>query len=801
MMHNIILKSKNESITYQTLSNVADGGTITLTTTTLNALYALTPNTTSIELTLVCESFLSGVSQGTTKKTIVGTIVESNPTVASATYNDVNPTIQAILGNNQKILQGKSSLRVVASTMNAINSATLSTLVVNVGQQSYSVAISGTTLASREIIVGTIYADELTSVLVKVVDSRGFSSNSVEVPIQFIKYKEPYYVNFELERLNNYYADAFFKATYEVNSVLTNNQKNVPAISYRYKLRSASEWGAWVNVTNPTPTTSGDKLRYVVNIFAGSTFDMNQVYSVEARISDTFTTTPIVGTSFIPKGMGHLEFYEDYVNFGVQPYYTDFESNLLEVFHEGNYEELSETSLLKVDEEVTVGLIGYDYTSLNEAILYFSKKVQRLKESGVPYRVAKASIKLMPGYILNEQVLINNMDLSYITITSDAGQINILRSALTNPLSSGFPSDYPAFGGVDHAILPIINTYFVMDTSGSADGKHGIMVANHSEVTIRPSKGVAYAGDNGIYATNNSNVSASGASAYSSGNYGVLSTHSSNVNAQSVNAGACGVYGFAVEDGGTINARGASGTYNQPTNALRPNGIIYTNLGGSSFRQPTIFKKKASDPDPDQMENGDLLIIYSEPEVFSSTNFPQEFGTGYVWGQTGTWPEDFLYWTSMASTSNSVVESIEASMFKGGSYPSLMFNNDPHYAEGYFIPVFASPATVIVKFKGKISFNSFTLSGWGQDHEPLNSPKSFAFFGSNDGHTWTPLYDTKAFTNTHQTSATASMNNSGMQFEYLKMVWRTNQADNNASVATLICVKELKFSVSGIRYV
>lgn len=231
--------------------------------------------------------------------------------------------------------------------------------------------------------------------------------------------------------------------------------------------------------------------------------------------------------------------------------------------------------------------------------------------------------------------------------------------------------------------------------------------------------------------------------------------------------------------------------------ALDMEGPFYRN----NIKQPKVFMKKPTDPDPDGMEDGDLLIIYNDMVAFSSSNFPQEFGTGIVWGQVGAWPTDFLYWTSMASTSNALIESFEASMFKGGSYPSSMFNNDSNYAEGYFIPVFASPATVIMKFKGKISFNSFTLEGWGQDHEPLNSPKSFAFFGSNDGHTWTPLYDTVAFTNTWKTSATAAMDNSGMQFEYLKMVWRTNQADNNASVATLICVKELKFNVTGYKYV
>lgn len=216
--------------------------------------------------------------------------------------------------------------------------------------------------------------------------------------------------------------------------------------------------------------------------------------------------------------------------------------------------------------------------------------------------------------------------------------------------------------------------------------------------------------------------------------------------------------------------------------------------------QPKIFKKKKTDPDPDGMEDGDILIIYNELEAFSSANFPQEFGTGIIWGQPGAWPTDFLYWTSMSSTSNTMIESFQASAFKGDNYPSCMFDNNPVYYNGYNIPLYASPATVIMKFKGKISFSSFTLTGWGQDHETLNSPKSFAFFGSNDGQTWTPLYDTVSFTNTWKTSASANMNNSGMSFEYLKMVWRANQ-NNNGTGTTMIAIQELKFVVSGYKYV
>lgn len=232
---------------------------------------------------------------------------------------------------------------------------------------------------------------------------------------------------------------------------------------------------------------------------------------------------------------------------------------------------------------------------------------------------------------------------------------------------------------------------------------------------------------------------------------------------------------------------------------LTINGDLYLN----TIKQPVIYKKKPSDPDP-TMNDGDILIIYNDITSFSSTNFPQEFGTGYAWSQTGVWPNDYNYWTSMASTSNSVVESFECSTFKGSAYPNLIFDGSTDWDNNIMMPYGALPATILIKFKGSIQFNSFTLYGWAQGHETKNSPKSFAFFGSNDGHSWVSLYDTTSFTNTYNTSATANMTNTGLYFTYLKMVWRTNQNDNNTSDltnATMISFREIKFNASGYRYV
>lgn len=236
--------------------------------------------------------------------------------------------------------------------------------------------------------------------------------------------------------------------------------------------------------------------------------------------------------------------------------------------------------------------------------------------------------------------------------------------------------------------------------------------------------------------------------------------------------------------------------------SLDMNGEFWKN----DILQPTIYMKKPTDPDPDNMDDGDVLIVFNDIEAFSSVNFPQQFGTGYVWGQTGVWPTLYAYWTSMSSSSNPMIESFECSAFKGDGYPILMFDGikstDPGaFANGFFIPLESAPVTIILKFKGEVQFNSFALNGWGQDHEIKNSPKSFVFFGSNDGHTWDTLYDTTSFEDSWKTTKIANMLNSGNYYEYLKMVFRANQ-DNNAGVnGSMIAIGELSFNCSGYKNV
>lgn len=174
---------------------------------------------------------------------------------------------------------------------------------------------------------------------------------------------------------------------------------------------------------------------------------------------------------------------------------------------------LDETMQL-ADEIVTVGS-GGDFNTINDAITYFSLKTPIYKKAGL-----RAEIKLLSGFVMQEQVLIDGIDLGWIRITSEDPVVTISRQYLTErfgeePANETDESDYldpnkvhvinrPAFGACNNATLPIIDVLFDMDDTGDHEGCTGFSVTNNSRLIIMPYKGCINAGDNGLYVTQSS---------------------------------------------------------------------------------------------------------------------------------------------------------------------------------------------------------------------------------------------------------------------------------------------------------
>ena len=131
---------------------------------------------------------------------------------------------------------------------------------------------------------------------------------------------------------------------------------------------------------------------------------------------------------------------------------------------------------------MTVGNDG-DYDNINDAIEYFSRRVNVYESSGV-----FAKINLLTGFVMSEQVMAKAIDLSWITITSDDTEVSIDASALTSNIGS-YLTNYPAFGAARGGKLPRIGALFTMDSSASS--KDGVIAVDAgSSVTILPDCGI-----------------------------------------------------------------------------------------------------------------------------------------------------------------------------------------------------------------------------------------------------------------------------------------------------------------------
>jgi len=106
----------------------------------------------------------------------------------------------------------------------------------------------------------------------------------------------------------------------------------------------------------------------------------------------------------------------------------------------------------------TVGS-GGNYATLNAALEALSMKYPQYKAAGV-----RVTLQLVSGYIMTEQVLVDAVDLGWITITSVDAEVTIDRASLT----VAFEGFYPAFGVKGGGRLPVIGALFSMNTMGTA---------------------------------------------------------------------------------------------------------------------------------------------------------------------------------------------------------------------------------------------------------------------------------------------------------------------------------------------
>lgn len=152
----------------------------------------------------------------------------------------------------------------------------------------------------------------------------------------------------------------------------------------------------------------------------------------------------------------------------------------------------SELADIKQDVSLTVTVgTGGDYATVNEAIAALSQK--KLKYSNTGFN---ATINLLTGFVMVEQIFVKNIDLGFITITSADAEVIVNATGFVNNVNE---LGYGATGltlttgavitGYGNAVLPVIDVLFNLNNSGTLGRTFGLVLIYGATGRIARDKG------------------------------------------------------------------------------------------------------------------------------------------------------------------------------------------------------------------------------------------------------------------------------------------------------------------------
>lgn len=236
-------------------------------TGTQSRLYASIPNAKSATYN-VKVTYGSVVSTKTGGTYSVNTTTNA-PSVTGLTYADTNATTTAITGNDQLIIQNKSTVRYTVTGAAAKNSATVSSVKVTVNGLTYTLTASGSSYVGGNAVINS--ASDVTATA-WVTDSRGLRATTT-VTVQMLDWMKPTAI-INMQRLNNFYSTTNITVDADYSSL---DEKNAITITYRAGIQGS---GAY--------TVTGTLQDNVQGSFEA---DNKQNWSVQVTVQDLFDST------------------------------------------------------------------------------------------------------------------------------------------------------------------------------------------------------------------------------------------------------------------------------------------------------------------------------------------------------------------------------------------------------------------------------------------------------------------------------------------------------------------------------
>jgi len=243
------------------------------TTAMAQDLQARTPNSNTNTIRIGIHDSLGGDNWDYRDRTytIKNDVGQANPLFTDFTFQDTNATTAAITGNNQVLIQGKSTLDVtvpVASKATPQKFATMSSYTTSLGSFSDSSTWSNTADVTKTVgVVSDVTGSQ--NISVRAIDSRG-NSKTVTKPVTILPYFSPgFFYAVDVKYTNEFdNSTGLTAAGYDANAIaivapmtLAGVDKNVvnSTSGLRWQLsKGDAPWsGVWHNIASTQEATTG----------------------------------------------------------------------------------------------------------------------------------------------------------------------------------------------------------------------------------------------------------------------------------------------------------------------------------------------------------------------------------------------------------------------------------------------------------------------------------------------------------------------------------------------------------------
>lgn len=268
----ISLTGASDDIAYRDIDKNGTTYTFNLTEAERNVLRNATTTGNSRSVIFFVKTVLNGTAyHSTLNKTLY--IVNANPLLGSVTYKDTNSSVVSVTGNNQHIVQNKSTLRVSFTAPTFKKGASLLNHTFTLNNVTKT-----TTASSGYVDFGTVDSASDLTLVSTVTDSRGNIARN-ETKITILEYKAPT-AQITLHRLNNYEDTTYLKVQSDYAYL---NGKNSVVLQYQYKeVNGTYNTLTTINDSETTTLTTDKNKEYIFNIVVTDT--LGGTYSKEITL-------------------------------------------------------------------------------------------------------------------------------------------------------------------------------------------------------------------------------------------------------------------------------------------------------------------------------------------------------------------------------------------------------------------------------------------------------------------------------------------------------------------------------------